>query len=90
MDFYHDARNSNSNSTIRIHPLLLSLSETIDASETNPDISAISEDDERALESKFYVPPNTLPSLEIHFLGRNGVSTLSNQNGCALTSCSHR
>ena len=85
MNFY-EARSRSSNSTIRIHPLLLSLTETIDASETNPDISAISENDERALGHRFYTSPSELPPLEIHFSGRCGLSLPSNQNGYPLTS----
>jgi hypothetical protein len=85
MKFYADSRIRDSNLTIRVHPLLLSLTETISASETNPDISTISENDKRALRSNFYTSPNTLPPLEIHFSGQNGPSLLSNKNGCALT-----
>jgi hypothetical protein len=79
MTFYARARNRDPNLTIRVHPLLLSLTETIDASETNPDIKAISENDERALRSAFYTPPNTLPPLEIHFSGQNGSSLLQSK-----------
>ena len=49
--------------------------------ETNPDISTISENDERALRSNYYTPPDTLLPLEIHLLGQNGMSLLFNQNG---------
>jgi hypothetical protein len=86
MNFYANARSRNSNLTIRVHPLLLSLAETINASETNPDISTISENDERTLRSNFYTAPSILPPLEIHFSGQNGPSPLYNQNGHALTS----
>jgi hypothetical protein len=74
--FYTRARKRNSNLTVRIHPLLLSLTETLNASETNPDISAISENDERVLRSNFYTPPSAFPPLEIHFSGQNGSSPL--------------
>jgi hypothetical protein len=85
MAFYADARSRISNSPIRVHPLLLSLTATIHASETDPDISTISENDERALATGFYISPSELPPLEIHFLGRCGPSLLSNQNCYALT-----
>ena len=74
MNFYADTINQNSNLIICIHPLLLSLSEAINASETNPNISAISENDERVLRSKFYISPSALPPLDIHFSGQNGPS----------------
>jgi hypothetical protein len=86
MNFYVEAHSRNSNSTIRVHPLLLSLTETIDASETNPDISTISENDERALGNRFYTSPSGLPPLEMHFSGQCGPSLPSNQNGYPLTS----
>jgi hypothetical protein len=65
---------------IRIHPLLLSLSKTIDASEIDPDISAISENDERALTSNRYTSPSELPPLSTHLYGPNGLLLLSYQN----------
>ena len=82
MNFFADASKKN---YIRVHPLLLSLTAAISASETNPDISTISENDERALRSNYYTPPDTLPPLEIHLSGQNGSSLLSTQNGLALT-----
>lgn len=85
MNFFVDACSGNPNLAIRVHPLLLSLAETINASEANPDISAISENDERVLKSKYYTLPSKLPLLEIHFPGQNGPSLLSNQNSQALT-----
>jgi hypothetical protein len=85
MTFYVAARNRNPSLNIRVHPLLLSLTAAIDASETNPDIKAISETDERALRSEFYTSHSTLPPLEIHFSGQNGPSFLSNQNSYSLT-----
>jgi len=86
MRFYIEARDRNPDNPIRVHPLLLSLSKTIDASETNPDIGAITENDERALESDHYTLPSALPRLEIHYPGQNGSSLKSNQNGYSLTS----
>lgn len=86
MNFYAPFHVGNSNLPIRVHPLLLSLTETISASETNPDISTISENDERALRSNHYTSPNALPPLEIHFSGQNGRSLFSKQKDCALTS----
>jgi hypothetical protein len=78
MNFYADADSRNSNSTIRVHPLLLSLTTTINASETNADISTISENDERALATEFYTSPSDLLPLEMHLPGRCGPSLLSN------------
>src|SRR5882757_1430255 len=86
MNFYANTCNRNSNLTIRVHPVLLSLVKTINASETNPDISTISKNDKRALRSIYYMSPGALLPLEIHFPGQNGPSLLSNHNGHALTS----
>jgi hypothetical protein len=86
MDFFVYASERNPNLPIRVHPLLLSLTATVNASEIHPDISTISENDERVLRSKHYVSPSAFPPLEIHFLGQNGSSLLSNRNGYALTS----
>jgi hypothetical protein len=55
------------------------------ASEDNPDISSMSETDERALNSPFYNLPSALLLLEIHFSGKNGLSLLPNQNDYTLT-----
>jgi len=54
--------------------------------ETKPDLSAISESDERVLTDNLYTSPSELPPLEIHFPGQNGRSLLSDQNDHALTS----
>ena len=75
MSIYANAYKKNPNLIVRVHPLLLSLTEAIDASETNPDISTVSENDERVLNSKFYTSPRALPPLEIHSSGKNGQST---------------
>ncbi len=84
MNFFQ--ANINPNSTIRVHPLLVSLSEAVHASASSPDISSISENDERALRSNFYTSPSEMPPLEIHSSGQNGPSLLSNINGYALMS----
>jgi hypothetical protein len=84
MAFYVAARERNPNLAIRVHPLLLSLTETLNTSETIIDIGKISESDERALRSNFYTSPSTLPPLEIHFSGQNGPYHLFGQNGYAL------
>ena len=76
INFYAATSNRNSGIAIHIHPLLLSLSETINASGTDPDISAISENDQRALSSDRYTPPSELPLLEMHLYGSNGPSLL--------------
>ena len=86
MNFYANTCKANPNLTIRVHPLLLSLAKTINASDANSDIRTISENDERALRSDLYIPPSAFPSLKIHFSGQNGPSLLSNQNGYFLTS----
>jgi len=79
INFYATASNRNSGIAIRIHPLLLSLSEMINASGTDPDISAISENNQRALSSDRYTLPSKLPLLEMHLYGSNGLSLLSYQ-----------
>jgi hypothetical protein len=61
----------------RIHPLLLSLTEAINESETSPNIASISEDDPRILNSPYYTPLREFPPLEIHSPGQNGMSSLS-------------
>jgi hypothetical protein len=53
--------------TPRVHPLLLSLSETWKVSDTSPDILSISEDDPRVIGSRYYVSPSELPPLNPHF-----------------------
>ena len=86
MRFYRAAFKENPNTPIRLHPLLLSLSRAINASETNPDISAISENDKRVkvLGNSLYISPSALPPLEMHVWGQNSTALLSNQNGYAL------
>jgi hypothetical protein len=80
MNFYAEANTRSPGIVMRIHPLLLSLSKTIEASEIDPDISAISENDERALSSDRYTLPSALPPLSIHLNGSNSLSLLSYQN----------
>ena len=86
MQIYAHTHRENPNTPIRVHPLLLSLAETINASEASPQIAAISENDDRALASKLYTSPSEFPPLEMHFARGNGQSFLSNRNGYALTS----
>ena len=74
MNFFHDSCKRNPSLTIRVHPLLLSLTETFEASGTDPDLTAVSENDERVLGSKYYTSPGALPPLEMHFSGQNGPS----------------
>jgi hypothetical protein len=62
------------NLTVRVHPLLLSLTMAINESETNPDLSTISENDARILGNDFYTLPSAFPPLEIHISGQNGPS----------------
>lgn len=84
MKIFAQARNINPNRTVRVHPLVLSLSEAFQASSTNPDIGTVSENDERALESELYTSPSEMPLLEIHIPGQNGLSLLYNINGYTL------
>jgi hypothetical protein len=77
MNFFASACERNPEYKIRTHPLLLSLTEAISGSKTNPNISAVSENDERVLGNKFYTSPTEFPPLEIHFSGQNGSSLLS-------------
>jgi len=58
----------------------------MNASETKPDLSTISESDEGVLTSRLYTSPSALPPLELHFPGQNSPSLLSYQNDHALTS----
>jgi hypothetical protein len=82
MNFYASSCKRNPDLTIRVHPLLLSLTETINASDGNPDLSNISENDERASKSNHYTSPaGAFPPLEIHFPGQNCMPLLSVQNG---------
>jgi hypothetical protein len=58
----------------------------INASETNLDITAISENDKRVevLGHNLYILPSALPMLEIHVSQQNSTPFLLNQNGYAL------
>jgi hypothetical protein len=85
MNFFVDTGDRNPNIAIHVHLLLLSLVAMIEASENNPDISSVSETDKRALNSPYYNLPSILLPLEIHFLGKNGLSLLPNQNDYTLT-----
>jgi hypothetical protein len=60
----------------RVHPLLLSLTRVIKASEISPNIDSISEDDSdpRVLGNKYYTSPENFPSLDVHLYGINGMS----------------
>jgi hypothetical protein len=72
MNFYKNAISISPDVAIRAHPLILSLTEAFNASEANPNISTVSENDERVLRSKFYISPIAFPPLEMHFLGQIG------------------
>jgi hypothetical protein len=58
----------------------LSLTEAISRSERDPNISAVSENDERVFGDEYYTSPTEFPPLEIHFSGQNGLSSLSSKN----------
>jgi hypothetical protein len=60
----------------RVHPLWLSLTEAYRESSTAPNISSVSEDDPRVLESNYYAPPKDFPPLDIHFDGKDGALNL--------------
>src|SRR6267378_3733282 len=77
--FYEVSRGSQT--PPRVHPLLLSLSETWCASDISPNLSSISEDDPRVFKSKYYVPPRELPPLDASFSGDD----LSDTNGMYST-----
>src|ERR1019366_7557238 len=69
----------NSSPIPRVHPLLLSLAEVFKESETSPEISSISKDDPRVLNSKYYTTPSNFPPLDAHLSGQNGTSRVSTQ-----------
>ena len=46
-------------------------------SDKSPDIGTISENDPRTLSDDYYTPQSDLPPLNIHFLGQNGATYLS-------------
>jgi hypothetical protein len=71
---YANIYKRNSNTPIYIYPLLLSLKETIATSETDLDIHAISENDERVPRNNLYTSPSEFPPLEIHFSKGNDAS----------------
>lgn len=54
--------------------------------EMSPDISSVSEDDPRALRSNYYTSPGDLPPLDIHFSGKNGTATPSDNRSSSLMS----
>ena len=53
----------------RIHPLLLSLAEAWNASNSSPNFHSISENDPRVISSRYYTSASELPPLNIHFSG---------------------
>lgn len=55
----------------RIHPLLLSLAEAWNASNSSPDLHSISESDPRVIGSQYYILASELPPLNTHFSGNN-------------------
>jgi len=59
--------------------------EMVNASPKSPEISSISENDERVLKNPLYTSPSALPLLEMHFSRQNGLSLLPNQ--MAVFSC---
>ena len=82
MNFYVEISKKNSNLTTRVHPLLLSLAEAVNVSEINPDISTISENDERVLKSRYYTSPGAFPPLETHISGQNGPPPIQSKRLC--------
>jgi|HubBroStandDraft_3_1064219.scaffolds.fasta_scaffold111636_1 hypothetical protein len=53
----------------RIHPLLLSLVEAWNASNSSPNLHSISENDPRVIGSQYYTSASELPPLNTHFSG---------------------
>ena len=86
MDFYLNAISKSPKIPIRVHLILLSLTEAMNESMMNPDIKTVSENDERVLKQDIYTPPSELPPLEIHIHGGNGLSLLPNE----MTMLSHQ
>ena len=58
----------------RVHPLFLSLMAVFAESNQMPNISSVSESDLRAERENYYMSPNVLPPLDIHFDGKNGMA----------------
>ena len=57
-----------------IHLLFLSLMAVFTESNQMPNISSVSESDLRAERENYYMSPNVLPPLDIHFDGKNGMA----------------
>ena len=74
MKYYFEANKGNQNNTIRIHPVLLSVTQMVHAAETNPNITIIPEDDERVLNDGLYTSPGDFLPFEVHFSGQNCLS----------------
>jgi hypothetical protein len=81
---YYAACSRSPDLTIRIHPILLSLTQVLNTSGKDPDFSAIPLNDERVFGNSLYTSLSALPLLKIHFLGQNSLSLFSNQNGHTL------
>ncbi|KAH9009920.1 hypothetical protein EDB83DRAFT_2322604 [Lactarius deliciosus] len=58
----------------RVHPLLLSLAEAWNTSDTSPDIHSISENDPRVIGNPYYIVPSELPPLNSFIPGNNNES----------------
>src|ERR1700761_45794 len=75
MNFYVEAQ-ERSDQHPRTHPLLLSLTEAYGESDNAPNISSVPKNDVRAQQNNYYMPPNELPPLDIHFDGQNGIAPI--------------
>ncbi|KAH9011051.1 hypothetical protein EDB84DRAFT_1569995 [Lactarius hengduanensis] len=58
----------------RVHPLLLSLAEAWNTSDTSPDIHSISENDPRVIGNPYYIVPSELPPLNSYIRRNNNES----------------
>ena len=73
MNFHVEAQ-ERSDRRPRAHPLLLSPTEAYRELDNAPNISSVSENDVRDQRNNYYMPPNELPLLDIHFDGQNGMA----------------
>jgi hypothetical protein len=83
MNYFFGASDGSPNS-LRVHPLLLSLTAAFAKSDKSPDIGSVSEDDPRVSSSCYYTAPSDLPPLNIHFPGQNGTAHHSDSCGFLL------
>ena len=81
---YFDEVSRGSQSPPRVHPLLLSLSETwkvAQSTNTSPDLNSISGDDPRIFGSQYYTLASDLPPLDVQLHGNVRHQGISNHSG---------